>query len=329
MTMPFPSLRRTPVLPLALLALVSGWAIPGSALAGPSPVPPKPDRYVTDLAGVLPAERASVLNEKLAAFERETSAQILVYVAPKVPEGTTIEELGAAAIRAWGVGQKGKSNGLVFFVFPSDRAMRIATGYGLEGAVPDVTAKRIQSEVVKPFFLKGDYAGGIEAGVDALLSAARGEGEKGTGRTAAESGLGRDGVWKALRWATWGTLAAVLLLAFFRRSLGAAILGVLAGFAAVFVPLAAFNNPVLLGPAFCLLGGSIGAVVLAAFRQKAVDGTSGWRRTGGSGRGGGWSSSSDSSSSSSSSSSSDSSSSSSDFSGGGGDSGGGGSSESW
>lgn len=317
--------RRRVVLPLALLASVCCFIWSRNAGADGSPVPPKPDRYVTDLSGVFPPGRAQALNERLAAFERETSAQILVYVAPKVPEGTTLEELGAAAIRAWGVGQKGKSNGLVFFVFPEDRKMRIATGYGLEGAVPDVVTKRIQSDIVKPFFLKGDFAGGIEAGVEALLQAVRGEGTKGTGRTAAESGMGHDAVWVALRWATWGTLVAVLLVAFFRRSIGAGILGVLAGFAAVFVPLAVFNSPRLLGPAFFLAFGSFGALMIGAIRQNAVRGSGGrgWRRGGG---GGAWTSSSDSSSSSSSSSSDSSSSS---FSGGGGDSGGGGSSDSW
>jgi uncharacterized protein len=313
------------VLPLALLTLVCSLTWAGHAGADGSPVPPKPDRYVTDLAGVFPSGRADALNEKLAAFERETSAQVLVYIAPKVPEGTTLEELGAAAIRSWGVGQKGNSNGLVFFVFPEDRKMRIATGYGLEGAVPDATTKRIQSDVVKPLFLKGDFAGGIEAGVEALLQAIRGEGTKGTGRTAAESGIGHDTVWDGLRWATWGTLAAVLLAAFFRRSIGAGILGVLAGFAAVFIPLAAFNSPRLLGPAFFLLFGSAGAVIIGAIRQNAAAG-SGGRRWRGGGSGGAWSSSSDNSSSSSSSSSDSSSSS---FSGGGGDSGGGGSSDSW
>jgi uncharacterized protein len=318
--------RRRVVLPLALLASVCCLIWSRNAGADGSPVPPKPDRYVTDLAGVFPPGRAEALNERLAAFERETSAQVLVYVASKVPDGTTLEELGAAAIRAWGVGQKGKSNGLVFFVFPEERKMRIATGYGLEGPVPDAVAKRIQSDTVKPLFLKGDFAGGIEAGVEALLQAIRGEGTKGTGRTAAESGLGHDAVWDVLRWATWGTLVAVLLVAFFRRSIGAGILGVLAGFAAVFIPLAVFNSPRLLGPAFFLAFGSMGAVMIGAIRQKAVAGSGGRRWRGGGGSGGTWSSTSDSSSSSSSSSSDSSSSS---FSGGGGDSGGGGSSDSW
>jgi uncharacterized protein len=139
---------------------------------------------------VIPAPRLESLNERLAAFERETSNQILVYVDRRVPADTTLEEMGAAAIRAWGVGQKGRDNGAIFFVFIDQRAMRIEVGYGLEGAIPDLRAKRITSETVKPYFKRGDYSGGIEAGTEALLAAARGEGNKGNGRTAAERGPG-------------------------------------------------------------------------------------------------------------------------------------------
>jgi uncharacterized protein len=312
--------RRTLVLPLAFMALTLGGTWTGRSLADTSPVPPKPERYVTDAAGVLPSDRAAALNERLAAFERETSAQVLVWIAPKVPEGTTPEELGAAAIRAWGVGQKGKDNGLVFFVFPEDRKIRIATGYGLEGAIPDVTTKRIQSEIVKPLFLKGDYAGGIEAGAEALLQAIRGEGIKGTGRTVAEEGKGRAMVWTVLRWAIWGALVLAIVLAYVRRSFVPGLLGVFAGFASLFVPLAVFNDPAVLVPAFCLTFGSFAALFVGAVRGSPAGGSGGRRSRGG---GGSWSSSDGSSSSSSSDSSSSS------FSGGGGDSGGGGSSESW
>jgi uncharacterized protein len=319
--------RERLVLPIAaLVSLFAGfWS--GRVLAAAAPVPAKPDRYVTDLAKVLPEGGAASLNEKLAAFERETSAQVLVYVVPKVPEGTTPEELGAAAIREWGVGQKGRSNGVVFFVFPEDRKMRIAVGYGLEGALPDATTKRILADVVKPLFLKGDSAGGIEAGVDAILAAARGEGQKGTGRTVAEAGGRPARVWVVLGWMTWAVAGTVLLLAFYRRSVAVAILGCFVGFAALFIPIFAFNVEELLFPGLFLVLISVVAVFVAAARQTPGASTGGRR----SGRGDGgsssnWSSGSSSSTDSSSSSSSDSSSS---FSGGGGDSGGGGSSESW
>ena len=88
-----------------------------------------------------------------------------------MPAGTTLEEMSSAAMRAWGVGQKGKRNGVALFVFVDDRAMRIEVGYGLEGALPDAAAHRITDGVIKPHFKKGDYAAGVEAGVTAILAA--------------------------------------------------------------------------------------------------------------------------------------------------------------
>lgn len=159
-----------------------------SAVAAPPPAPARPTKYVTDLVAAIPVDRAQSLNEKLAAFERETSNQVLVYVDGKVPEGTTLEEFANGAFRAWGVGQKGKSNGVVFFLFTGDRKMRMEVGYGLEGALPDARAHRIDTEIIAPLLKAGDVAGGLDAGTDAILAAARGEPYKGTGRTIAETG---------------------------------------------------------------------------------------------------------------------------------------------
>src|SRR4051794_10975310 len=85
------------------------------------PLPAKPARYVTDNAGVLAADRAEAIDAKLKAFEQATSDQIIVYIDKKVPEGTTLEEMGAQAIRQWGVGQKQKDNGAILFLFTDDR----------------------------------------------------------------------------------------------------------------------------------------------------------------------------------------------------------------
>ena len=147
-------------------------------------VPPKPTRYVTDGAGVL-GSRTEAINSQLEQFERETSNQIIVWTSPHVPEDTTLEEFTVAAARAWQVGQAGKNNGAVLFVFPEDHKMRIEVGYGLEGSLPDATAHRIQEEEILPRFRSGDYAGGVEAGVTAMIAATKGE-YKGSGRTVAE-----------------------------------------------------------------------------------------------------------------------------------------------
>ena len=150
------------------------------------PVPPRPARYVTDNAGVLPAGRAAALNEKLAAFERETSNQVVFWIDRRVAAGTTLEEFTNRCFHEWGVGQKAKSNGVAFFLFTDDRKMRMEVGYGLEGAIPDARAHRIDSEIIAPLLRSGDVAGALDAGADAIFAAARGEPYAGTGRTAAE-----------------------------------------------------------------------------------------------------------------------------------------------
>src|SRR5205085_12537377 len=129
-------------------------------------------KYVTDRAGVL--SNAAALNTKLADFERQTSDQILVYVDQHLPPDTSIEEMGSEAMRQWGVGQKGKDNGAILFVFVADRKMRIEVGYGLEGSLTDAKSKRITSTVIKPEFQHGDFARRIEKGVDAMLATVRG-----------------------------------------------------------------------------------------------------------------------------------------------------------
>ena len=161
------------------------FAPPATRAAAP-PLPPKPGQYLTDRAGVFDAARATALNAKLAQFERDTSSQVLVYIDRRVPEGTTIEEMGSAAIHAWGVGQKGKDNGVILFVFTDDHKMRIEVGYGLESSLSDARSGEILGTIVKPRFRRGDLQGGVEAGVDAILAAARGEGSAGTGKTVAE-----------------------------------------------------------------------------------------------------------------------------------------------
>ena len=144
-------------------------------------IPPKPQRYVTDRAGVLGPGEPEALNAKLEQFERDTSNQILVWIDSKVPEGFTLEDFTVRAAQKWGAGQKKEDNGAVLFVFPDDRKVRIEVGYGLEGALPDVTAKRIIDDEIVPHFRQGDYAGRRRrAGVDALMAAVKGE-YKGTG----------------------------------------------------------------------------------------------------------------------------------------------------
>jgi uncharacterized protein len=173
--------RLCALVPVALILVASA----GEAAVA---VPPRPDRYATDRAGVVDAARLSALNERLAQFERETSTQVLVYVDRRLPAGATVETFAADAFKAWGIGQKDKDNGVAFFVFVDDRQMRIEVGYGLEGALPDIRASSIVEDYAKPRFRTNDFAGGVEAVADQIMRGARGEPYQGTGRTQAEGG---------------------------------------------------------------------------------------------------------------------------------------------
>ena len=163
-------------------------------LAGAAEVmPPRPARYFNDYAGVVKPATAERLNRELEDFEKATSSQIVVAVFPKMQTDSAMEDFTVRIFNEWKPGQKGKDNGAVLFVFIQDRKMRIETGYGLEGALPDALGKQIIENEIKPRFKSGDFDGGLSAGVSAMLRATRGE-YKGAGSTvgaAAKKRLGR------------------------------------------------------------------------------------------------------------------------------------------
>jgi uncharacterized protein len=148
-------------------------------------IPPKPSGYFNDYAGVVSKEAAHRFNEQLAQFERETSNQVVVAVFPKMQSDSSVDDYTQRVAQAWGVGQKDKRNGVVLFVFVEDRKMFIQVGYGLEGALPDITAFDITKYRIKPRFRANDYEGGLAAGIDSISKAIRGE-YKGSGKTVAE-----------------------------------------------------------------------------------------------------------------------------------------------
>jgi uncharacterized protein len=148
-------------------------------------IPAKPDRYFNDYAGVVSKTAALRFNEELARFERETSDQVVVAIFPKMQSDSDIADYTQRVAQAWGVGQKERRNGVVLFVFVQDRKMFIQVGYGLEGALPDITAFDITEYKMKPRFRSGDYEGGIATGIESIFKAIRGE-YKGSGNTVAE-----------------------------------------------------------------------------------------------------------------------------------------------
>lgn len=144
------------------------------ATAQEIPPRPNPPRLVNDLAGVLLREEADALESKLVAYDDSTSTQIAI-VTVKTTGDYDVSEVALKILRNWGVGRKEKNNGLVILAAIEDRKVRIETGYGLEGAIPDAIANRIIDQIIVPNFREGHYYQGFDEAVDALEKAAAGE----------------------------------------------------------------------------------------------------------------------------------------------------------
>jgi uncharacterized protein len=169
---------------LPYLRLVLALLLMGSAFSA-EVIPPKPVRYFNDYAGVTSAAVRDQLNAKLEQLEKTNSTQVVVAIFKDMQTESSIDDYTLRIAQNWGVGQKDKSNGAILFVFINNRKMFLQVGYGLEGAIPDITAKDITENRIKPHFKNGDYNSGMIAGVDAIIQAAAGE-YKGTGRTVAQ-----------------------------------------------------------------------------------------------------------------------------------------------
>jgi len=152
-------------------------------------IPPPPATYFNDYARVVSTGTAAQLNQTLENFERQSSDQILVAVYPKMQSDSSVEDYTVRVARSWQAGQKAKNNGAVLFVFVQNHKLFLQVGYGLEGVLPDALCKRIIEEQITPRFKAGDFDGGLTAGVQAILAAAKGE-YKGTGTTAGEQQTG-------------------------------------------------------------------------------------------------------------------------------------------
>ena len=147
-------------------------------------IPAKPTRYFNDYALSVKPETAEALNAKLVQLEQDTSDQILVAIYPTMQTDTAVDEYCLRIYRSWQVGQKDKNNGAVLFVFLKEHKLWIQTGRGLEGDLPDATCKDITADVIAPRFKAGDVDGGLTAGVDAMIAAAKNGGDyKGSGQT--------------------------------------------------------------------------------------------------------------------------------------------------
>jgi len=129
---------------------------------------------ITDVTGTLDASQVSDLERRLKAFEDSAGSQIAVAIIPTTGE-EAIEAYSMRLAEAWKIGRKKIDDGVILLIAKNDRAMRIEVGYGLEGALPDITSKRIISDWITPQFQQGNFYSGISVGIDAIMTAIRGE----------------------------------------------------------------------------------------------------------------------------------------------------------
>jgi uncharacterized protein len=293
-----------------LAALLLCWPF---AAAADVAVPPLSGRVV-DQTGTLSASDAAALTQRLKDLETRKGSQVAVLIVPTTqPE--TIEQFSIRVAEAWKIGRKKIDDGALLIVAKDDHKLRIEVGYGLEGALTDVTSRRIIDEIIVPRFKTGDFAGGISAGVDRIIRIIDGEplpAPKPEVWHGANPDMFFDIVFSPFGFIGYAAIAAILR-GLMGRLLGS---GVTAGVVGAIVWF-------LLGS--IIVSGIFGVIAffLTMFGDSLLAASQAASR---SGRGGGWSSGSSGSSWSGGSSSG---SSDSGFSGGGGSFGGGGASGSW
>ena len=272
---------------LGLLALL--WVLaPLPGVAAEVAVPPLRSP-VTDLTGTLTANQAAALEQKLRAFEARKGSQVAVLLVPTTaPE--TIEQYSIRVAEQWRIGRGQADDGVVLLVAKDDRVVRIEVGYGVEGAIPDVLANRIVDQVIVPRFRQGQFAEGIDEGVDRIIALLDGEPlpeVEQRGRSSQGQGI--------------GTLLPLLLMFVFvgsglvRRMFGglggASIMG---GVAATIAWALTSAIAIAVGAAiiaflFTLLGGGGGGGGFGGGMGGWTRGRGGWGGGGFGGGGGGWS----------------------------------------
>ncbi len=178
-------------------SIVLIWLVLSPFLAPAQNVPqrPNPPKLVNDYAKVLTADQAARLEQKLVAYDDSTSNQIAI-VTVKTLEGYPIEEYALKLFRDWQIGNKATNNGALILAVIDDRQIRIEVGYGLEGAIPDITANQIIRNDIAPAFRSSDYYDGFDKATESIIKAAAGEykAPEGYGQGKGKSGKGIGGL---------------------------------------------------------------------------------------------------------------------------------------
>jgi uncharacterized protein len=143
-----------------------------NAVAGGEQWVPQLEGRVTDTANVLPLADRDRLAQMLARYEQETTHQFAVLIVPNL-SGESIESLSLRVANAWGLGQKGLNNGVLVTVAVEERQVRIEVGLGMEGYITHAMAQSAINTVIVPAFRQGNYAGGLQSGLERLMTEGR------------------------------------------------------------------------------------------------------------------------------------------------------------
>ncbi|WP_210489699.1 TPM domain-containing protein [Rufibacter aurantiacus] len=150
------------------------WLLAWPVLAQDFPPRPSPPRLVNDLADILSPQEEQALEQKLVNYNDSTSTQIAIVNITSIG-GYDISDYAFKLAEQWGIGQQGKNNGILILTAVNERRVFIATGYGMEGVVPDAIAKRITEYTIKPEYQQGNYYAGLDKGTSFIIDVASGE----------------------------------------------------------------------------------------------------------------------------------------------------------
>lgn len=153
---------------------VAFLCLSAALLAKNVPAPPNPPALVNDYVGILLPHQKNHLEYKLTQFNDSSSTQVAIVIENSL-EGDDIFDYSFRLAEAWGIGGKGKNNGVLLYIALKDRNLRIQVGYGLEGVLTDALCKRIIEEIIKPNFREENYFGGLNQATDAIIAITKGE----------------------------------------------------------------------------------------------------------------------------------------------------------
>lgn len=139
-----------------------------------NPYPEKPVGYVNDFAGLLDQGFAGQLEQKLKTY-RDTTSNVIVVATLASLEDQAIEDVATRMFTDWKMWEGDRKNGVLILIVPSEKKIRIEVGYGLEGAVPDIMAGRIISQIIQPAFREGRFEDGVDKATSAIMALAAGE----------------------------------------------------------------------------------------------------------------------------------------------------------